>query len=140
MRRMVLFCIFTNCFSIWLIKPAGLSRLLLRSMFCPTLFGLQLMMKICCHACRQLMSTFQVESRCERVWSNPEGSSDYALRTTGLDNKDATTPTAHVAHVRMRRAQVGKKTAEVGVEEAVTGAVGLQTQIPIPIPPTLGQE
>ena len=60
--------------------------------------------------------------------------------TTGLDNKDATTPTAHVAQVRMRRAQVGEKTAEVGVEEAVTGTVGLQTQIPVPIPPTLGQE
>ena len=62
------------------------------------------------------------------------------VRTTGLDNKDATTPTAHVAQVRMRRAQVGEKTAEVGVEEAVTGTVGLQTQIPVPIPPTLGQE
>ena len=44
------------------------------------------------------------------------------MRITGLDNTDATTPTAHVAHVRMRRAQVGAKTAEVGVEEAVTGA------------------
>ena len=89
------------------------------------LFQLPLMMKICCHACRQLTSTFQVEARCERVWSNPEGSSDHALRITGLDNTDATTPTAHVAHVRMRRAQVGAKTAEVGVEQAVTGAVGL---------------